>query len=139
MSTELKDAAKRTFETLGLDIKFHRDPLRFLRTQGIRTVLDIGANRGQFAAQVRKVLPDAAIYSFEPLAEPISPTARPARCGALPFRSVSGVAGRQRAGRSRFRHARFQCDVVTIAPAHTRDSPAWFPRRPRGPRSRCRS
>lgn len=34
---------------------------------GIRTVLDIGANTGQFAQLVHAVLPQARIYSFEPL------------------------------------------------------------------------
>jgi FkbM family methyltransferase len=33
-------------------------------------VVDVGANRGQFALAARKVFPQAAIYSFEPLAEP---------------------------------------------------------------------
>jgi len=33
----------------------------------IRTVLDIGANTGQFAWQIHRVLPDARLYSFEPL------------------------------------------------------------------------
>lgn len=66
----LKDAAKSIFESLGLDIRFHREPLRLLRSSGIRTVLDIGANAGQFAAHIRKVLPEARIYSFEPLAAP---------------------------------------------------------------------
>jgi FkbM family methyltransferase len=33
----------------------------------IRTVLDAGANEGQFALWSRKVFPDAAIYSFEPV------------------------------------------------------------------------
>lgn len=34
---------------------------------GIRTVLDIGANQGQFAATMLKLLPDSRVYSFEPL------------------------------------------------------------------------
>jgi FkbM family methyltransferase len=34
-------------------------------------IVDIGANRGQFALISRKVFPQAKIYSFEPLAEPI--------------------------------------------------------------------
>ncbi len=67
---ELKDAAKRALQAVGLDVTFHRDPLRFLRANGIRTVLDIGANEGQFASHIRKVLPQAKIYSFEPLAGP---------------------------------------------------------------------
>ncbi len=33
-------------------------------------VIDIGANRGQFALIARKLFPDAFIYSFEPLEEP---------------------------------------------------------------------
>ena len=35
-----------------------------------RTVVDIGANRGQFTLISRKFFPDAQIDSFEPLAEP---------------------------------------------------------------------
>ena len=34
------------------------------------TVVDIGANRGQFALCLRKLYPQAQIYSFEPLAKP---------------------------------------------------------------------
>jgi FkbM family methyltransferase len=34
---------------------------------GIKTILDIGANKGQFARLARAVFPDAKIYSFEPL------------------------------------------------------------------------
>lgn len=36
----------------------------------VRTVVDIGANRGQFALIARKCFPGARIDSFEPLAEP---------------------------------------------------------------------
>ena len=35
-------------------------------------VVDIGANRGQFALVVRKIFPNACIHSFEPLDEPAS-------------------------------------------------------------------
>ncbi len=41
--------------------------LDWLKNLRIRTVLDIGANTGQFAAKIRSILPDAFIYSFEPL------------------------------------------------------------------------
>jgi FkbM family methyltransferase len=36
----------------------------------LRTVVDIGANRGQFALCIRRLYPMAQIYSFEPLAKP---------------------------------------------------------------------
>jgi len=42
--------------------------LRWLREMNIKTVLDIGANEGQFAELIRKVLPQATICSFEPIA-----------------------------------------------------------------------
>ena len=35
-----------------------------------RTVVDVGANRGQFAAVARRLFPAARIYSFEPLEGP---------------------------------------------------------------------
>ncbi len=44
---------------------------RVLRNLGpLRTVVDIGANRGQFALAARHVFPQARIVSFEPLAGP---------------------------------------------------------------------
>lgn len=39
----------------------------WLRNLNIKTVFDIGANDGQFAGDINKILPDAFIYSFEPL------------------------------------------------------------------------
>jgi FkbM family methyltransferase len=40
---------------------------QWFKRLAIETVLDIGANTGQFARMVRAVLPNAFIYSFEPL------------------------------------------------------------------------
>jgi FkbM family methyltransferase len=41
----------------------------WLQGADIRTVLDIGANTGQFALTVHRLLPEATIHSFEPLAD----------------------------------------------------------------------
>lgn len=41
-----------------------------LRNLTCSTVVDIGANRGQFALVARHYFPDARLYSFEPLPEP---------------------------------------------------------------------
>lgn len=43
----------------------------FLKSFKCDCVIDVGANRGQFALIARKVFPRAYIYSFEPLAEPV--------------------------------------------------------------------
>lgn len=40
---------------------------RWIRGLGIRTVLDVGAHNGESAQQFRSMLPEAMIYSFEPL------------------------------------------------------------------------
>jgi len=41
----------------------------WLLNSGIRTVFDVGANTGQFARAIHEVLPEAYIYSFEPLSD----------------------------------------------------------------------
>ncbi len=36
----------------------------------IATIIDVGANDGQFAKKISKIFPQASIYAFEPLTEP---------------------------------------------------------------------
>jgi FkbM family methyltransferase len=53
-------------------LQLHKIPvaekqLQWLTNMQIQTVLDIGANTGQFVQMIGKLLPDAIIYSFEPL------------------------------------------------------------------------
>jgi FkbM family methyltransferase len=52
----------------GVAAAVEHEPL--LNSLDYRTVIDIGANRGQFALAVRRSCPRAAIRSFEPLREP---------------------------------------------------------------------
>jgi len=61
---------RKPINLLGLDIKKFRpevDYLKFLEKYDIKTVLDIGAHVGQFAKEIRGKLPQAKLYSFEPL------------------------------------------------------------------------
>ena len=66
-----RSCTKRLFRMAGVDIRrlppFR--PYEWLADAGIGTVLDIGANVGQFASQIHNVLPQASIYSFEPLVD----------------------------------------------------------------------
>ena len=48
----------------------HEDILKYMGGKNIQTVVDIGANRGQFALVVHNHFPRANIISFEPLEEP---------------------------------------------------------------------
>ncbi len=43
------------------------DKFKWVQDMNIKTVIDVGAHTGQFALQIRKILPEARIYSFEPL------------------------------------------------------------------------
>lgn len=61
---------RKPLNLIGLDIKKFSpeiDCLKFLGKYNIKTVLDIGAHTGQFAKEIREKLPQAKIYSFEPL------------------------------------------------------------------------
>jgi FkbM family methyltransferase len=70
-SSAMKAHVKSFFRLFGLEVRRIRrfESYAWLRERQIRTILDIGANVGQFAAQIHRVLPDAMIYSFEPLAD----------------------------------------------------------------------
>jgi FkbM family methyltransferase len=62
----MKEWFKRALGSMGFEIH-RRKTDRWLRGMGIRTVLDIGANEGQFAWMIHALLPEARIYAFEPL------------------------------------------------------------------------
>jgi FkbM family methyltransferase len=70
----IKRVAKKILESTGFELrrinrKFAKkeDSFKWIRDLNIRTVLDVGANTGQFAGDIHAILPEAAIYSFEPL------------------------------------------------------------------------
>lgn len=42
---------------------------QWIQQYGFQTIIDIGANQGQFASRYRRLFPTAQIYSFEPITE----------------------------------------------------------------------
>jgi len=64
------DGIKKLFAAMGVDIR-RVSPAEgnfgWLGPYRIGTVIDIGANEGQFAREIHAILPEATIYSFEPL------------------------------------------------------------------------
>jgi len=70
MLNPVKRIVKTTFRLCGLNIERINtadNNYDWLLKYGIETVLDIGANTGQFAEMIHKILPSAAIVSFEPI------------------------------------------------------------------------
>src|SRR5438045_2186228 len=71
MLATLKDCVRGSFRSLGWEVgrvnPAELNKYVWLRKHGIRTVLDIGAHRGEFATQFHGLFPESRIYSFEPL------------------------------------------------------------------------
>ena len=69
-----KTTLLRAFKRLGLDVtRLNKSPsYTFLGLRNIRfgTVIDVGANRGQFARFASEFFPNSEFYCFEPLEEP---------------------------------------------------------------------
>ncbi len=68
----MKKTIKSLLQKIGVDIIRYRhkiNPFGFFKNYEVNTVIDVGANVGQFASEIRAVLPDAHIYSFEPMKE----------------------------------------------------------------------
>lgn len=69
--TKVKSLVNEALNYLGYDIgRLHGiEQAIWLSELGITRVLDIGANVGQFSTSIRKTLPEAQIYAFEPIEE----------------------------------------------------------------------
>lgn len=61
---------KRWLRALRFGVAPSLESLPALRLMQASTIIDIGANRGQFALAVRRCFPQAVIHSFESLPEP---------------------------------------------------------------------
>ena len=69
-----KRIIKKAFNQIGLDIvrisKSPKQSLLGLRNLPIKTIIDAGANTGQFAKYISTLFPEAHVYCFEPLPDP---------------------------------------------------------------------
>jgi FkbM family methyltransferase len=123
----MRSNLKRLLNSVGIDVRLTRNiaraeerrkveewrrPWQALRSLcPVRTVIDVGANAGQFAAMIHGVFPDAAILSFEPLPECQEPLRRILRDmpGSKAFQTALGAE----AGAALFRRASFSpCSSV---------------------------
>ncbi len=73
-SSILKRLIKAGFNQAGFEIirrkNLSRQTLLGMQSRPIRTVIDVGANTGQFARTVLDLFPNAKLYCFEPLPDP---------------------------------------------------------------------
>ena len=62
----MKHIIKKLLRRFGYDVVTYRPFLELLEPWGIKTVLDVGANEGQFSKELRSAGYQGDIYSFEP-------------------------------------------------------------------------
>lgn len=67
-----RSIVKRPLNLLGLDLvrynpRYSLGEYAYVASLDIKTVIDVGAHTGEFARMIKGILPDAAIFSFEPL------------------------------------------------------------------------
>lgn len=67
---------KKTFNSFGVDIirlkNKPRQTLLGLKSLNIQTIIDVGANQGQFANKIIKFFPNSNLFCFEPLPGPFN-------------------------------------------------------------------
>lgn len=72
MSAAVIKLIKKSLNAFGVDLVRYRPQYElggyaYLTSLNIKTIIDAGAHTGEFARMIKKVLPEAAIISFEPL------------------------------------------------------------------------
>lgn len=97
ISAGFKRLIKAGFSQAGFDVvKRKNSPaltLLGLQSRPIRTVIDVGANIGQFAKKISSFFPNAKLYCFEPLPEPfdaLSAWAKTQQGRVVPFNLAIG-------------------------------------------------
>jgi FkbM family methyltransferase len=95
----------------------------FLRALPIRTILDVGANSGQFALCAHALFPSARIHSFEPLPDVHAELAR--RTRAVPAIRTWNLALGERQGALRFERNDYtpSSSALPMAAAHVSEFP----------------
>ncbi|MBL8189233.1 MAG: FkbM family methyltransferase [Acidobacteria bacterium] len=99
---------KRAFEMVGLELtRADRSPSRTLlglRHLPIRTIVDVGANTGQFARHIIQFFPQARLFCFEPLAEPFAELQRWAAAQSGRVQAFNVALGAEDGEAQMFRH-----------------------------------
>jgi FkbM family methyltransferase len=71
-----KEFIRRGFNLFGVDlVRFRTSPahtLLGLKNLSVGTIIDVGANEGQFARKISTAFPHASIFCFEPLEKPFA-------------------------------------------------------------------
>lgn len=123
----IADVTKTTLQRLGLDLRRYRPVARrrsaLMTALGVRSVLDVGANEGQYGTELRAHGFTGTILSFEPLSSAYAALLRTAS-GDGDWHCLQYAAS-DRSGSSRIHVAANSASssLLVMAPAHTEAAP----------------
>ena len=134
----LKALAKATFRRFGFDVRLVRNlrnskqksqeeiwaqKWRFLQRYDIRTIIDIGANIGQFATMINYACPKAQLYCFEPIRDCFDTLE--ATVAGIPKAKAFHMALGSEEGQIEMNHSAFSpsSSILTMADLHKREWP----------------
>ena len=110
---------KGLFNLTGLEVtRASRNPIRTLlglNQLPIRSVIDVGANTGQFARHISQFFPQARLYCFEPLAEPFAELQRWAATQSDRVRAFNVALGAEAGEAQMFRHVEHSASSSLLA------------------------
>lgn len=110
---------KSAFGTVGLELsRVSRNPSRTLlgiRHLPIQTIIDIGANTGQFAAHISRIFPQAKLFCFEPLAEPFDELRQWAKTQSGRVKVFNTALGAETGEAAMFRHVEHTASSSLLA------------------------
>jgi FkbM family methyltransferase len=69
MKKHMKKLIRNVMHSIGLELSYYVPLANALKVNGVKTVFDIGANKGQFAESLRRDGFKGKIISFEPMSE----------------------------------------------------------------------
>ncbi len=114
---------KSAFELFGLELtRTDRSPghtLLGLRHLPIQTIVDVGANTGQFARHVSRFFPKANLFCFEPLAEPFAELQSWAASQSGRVRAFNVALGAEEGEANMFRHTEHSASSSLLATTET--------------------
>ncbi|MFN0112730.1 MAG: FkbM family methyltransferase [Blastocatellia bacterium] len=110
---------KSAFELFGLELtRAAESPSRTLlglRHLPIQTIVDVGANTGQFARHIIQFFPKANLFCFEPLAEPFAELQSWAATQSGRVRAVNVALGAEEGQAQMFRHTEHSASSSLLA------------------------
>ena len=125
----LRNSVRKLFASVGYSlVRSEADPRRTILgfAANVKTIIDVGANTGQFARKIRRVCPEATLYCFEPLETPFRELKEWAKTASgKPVHAIQLALGEEEADAEMFVH--YEHDTSSSLLATTQRTTELYP------------